>query len=117
MPFKFSNCICLCTPEHESAVKFYRDVVGLEVAGEDDSMVEFKAEQNRLFVDKSEAHGGIALGMVLELEVHNLEEARKELEEAGCEVVRFEGKGRDCYMRDPFGGIFNLWENPKAFDK
>jgi len=22
----------------------------------------------------------------------------------------WEGKGKDCYMRDPFGLTFNLWE-------
>jgi len=25
-------------------------------------------------------------------------------------VVKWEGKGNDCYMRDPFGLVFNLWE-------
>ena len=40
------------------------------------------------------------------------EEACRELEARGCQVVVWEGKGGDCYMRDPFGLTFNLWEDP-----
>jgi hypothetical protein len=28
----------------------------------------------------------------------------------GCKVLRWRGKGQDCYIQDPFGVIFNLWE-------
>ena len=27
-----------------------------------------------------------------------------------CEIVRWEGKGMNCYVRDPFGMVFNVWE-------
>lgn len=40
------------------------------------------------------------------------EEACRELEARGCQVVVWEGRGGDCYMRDPFGLTFNLWEDP-----
>jgi catechol 2,3-dioxygenase-like lactoylglutathione lyase family enzyme len=30
MPFKLSRCICLQTPRFESAVNFYKDVLGLD---------------------------------------------------------------------------------------
>jgi len=47
---------------------------------------------------------------VLEYLVNNLEAAKEYLLKNGCETVKWEGKGRDCYMKDPFGTIFNLWE-------
>jgi catechol 2,3-dioxygenase-like lactoylglutathione lyase family enzyme len=117
MPYKLSKCICLSTPGHDEAVRFYRDVIGLETVEENPGSIEFSAEPYRLFVDRSDAHGSVALGMVLELLVHDLEIARQELVDAGCEVIRWEGRGKDCYIRDPFGAIFNLWEEPEAFDK
>ena len=49
-------------------------------------------------------------GVVIEFNVENVEEARHHLEKYGCSVVKWEGKGNDCYMRDPFGLVFNLWE-------
>jgi len=42
--------------------------------------------------------------------VTDLDKARNELMEKGCMVVTWEGKGNPCYMRDPFGFVFNLWE-------
>ncbi len=47
----------------------------------------------------------------------DLEAARDQLVAKGCEVVSWEGKGEDCYIRDPFGFMFNLWEEPEAFEK
>jgi catechol 2,3-dioxygenase-like lactoylglutathione lyase family enzyme len=116
VPYKFSNCVCLSAPQQEKAVAFYRDVIGLEVIARQDNSVEFAAAPYRLFVDQSDAHGLLAAGMVLELKVPNLEAAREELVAAGCEILRWEGRGKDCYVRDPFGGVFNLWEEPEAFE-
>ena len=39
----------------------------------------------------------------------------QELLEAGCQLIRWEGKGGCCYMQDPFGFMFNLFEEPGAF--
>ncbi|MBI2845393.1 MAG: hypothetical protein HYX86_02480 [Chloroflexi bacterium] len=53
-------------------------------------------------------------GPVFEFIVADLEEAKGELLAAGCQVVRWEGKGRPCYMRDPFGFTFNLYEEQET---
>jgi predicted enzyme related to lactoylglutathione lyase len=49
-------------------------------------------------------------GLVMELCVDDLEQAREELVANGCKVLRWRGKGQDCYVKDPFGVIFNLWQ-------
>lgn len=49
-------------------------------------------------------------GAVMELFTADLERAREILVAAGCEVLRWHGKGDHCYVQDPFGVIFNLWE-------
>jgi hypothetical protein len=43
--------------------------------------------------------------------VEDLDAAREELVKHGCEVIRWLDKGQDCYVRDPFGVIYNLWED------
>ena len=51
-------------------------------------------------------------GPVMELFVEDLEQARAHLVSKGCAVVRWRGKGQDCYIRDPFAVLFNIWERP-----
>ena len=65
--------------------------------------------------DKTEARksmvaAGIPVTPGSDGNLDNLEEARDILLENGCEVVVWKGKGEDCYMQDPFGVIYNLWE-------
>lgn len=52
-------------------------------------------------------------GTVLEFNIDDVEVAKEYLEKHGCIVVKWEGKGKDCYMKDPYGLVFNLWENNK----
>jgi len=110
MQYKFSRCIALQVPEHEKVVSFYRDIMGLEVIGKENESIEFKAGENRLFIDK-----GPLMGPILEFLVPDQEAAKKELIELGCSVVVWEGKGKCCFMRDPFGFLFNVFEEPDAF--
>jgi catechol 2,3-dioxygenase-like lactoylglutathione lyase family enzyme len=111
MPYKFSRCIAFQTPDCDRAVEFYQRVLGFAVVAEHKDYVEVSAEQNRLFLAKATGSGPVH-----ELIVPDLEAARKELVANGCEVVRWEGRGKDCYIRDPFGFVFNLWEEREAFE-
>jgi predicted enzyme related to lactoylglutathione lyase len=110
MPYKLSRCIALKTSQWPEAVRFYEETLGLKVVDRYQNGAELSAEQSRFFVD-----GGPGSGIILEFIVPDLEIARHELELAGCKVIRWEGKKQDCFIRDPFGLIFNLWEDPEAF--
>jgi catechol 2,3-dioxygenase-like lactoylglutathione lyase family enzyme len=91
----------------KKAKQFYEDVLGMHEPAESTvEEVEFTTASNSIFLIPGEEN----LGPVMELEVDDLEEARKHLVENGCEVVRWHGKGKDCYIRDPFGMVFNIWE-------
>jgi catechol 2,3-dioxygenase-like lactoylglutathione lyase family enzyme len=105
MQYKFSRCICIETPDSEAAAKFYQDVMGMEFSAKGDTWVELKANDRLLYFDKGEKHQ-----TVFEFVVEDPEAARAELESHGCTVMRWEGKGKPCYMRDPFGNIFNLYQ-------
>jgi catechol 2,3-dioxygenase-like lactoylglutathione lyase family enzyme len=111
MPFKFSRCFLIQTPDMEKAVAFYRDIIGLELAPSRPRETEFKAGQFRFFLDKGEP-----LGPVMEYVVPDIESAKKELLAAGCQIVRWDGVGKSCYMRDPFGMVFNLFEETADFN-
>lgn len=110
MLFKFSRCLCLQLPDVDQAVEFYQKVLGLKVVQKEGDTVELDAEPFRLFIDK-----GQPLGPIMEFLVLNVEAAKDELLKAGCKIVRWEGKDGCCYMSDPFGFIFNLYEEPEAF--
>jgi len=51
---------------------------------------------------------GPSLGPVLEVTVDNVADAKQRLVEEGCEVVKDEPDFPRCYVKDPFGLIYNL---------
>jgi len=105
MPYKLSRCVCIETPDKEKAVAFYHGVLGLEIRQDDQECTELDGEHVRFFIDEA-----ATAQVVFEFMVPDAEQAKEELVAAGCTVVRWEGKGKCCYMRDPFGLMFNLWE-------
>ena len=46
----------------------------------------------------------------MELFVDDLEAAKRFLTDNGCKIIRWEGLGKDCYIEDPFGLRFNIWQ-------
>jgi len=111
MPFKFSRCILLQTPKLEELVEFYNKVFGLQVADTSTHSIELATGSPRLFLDREPASG-----IVMEFLVPDLEKAKEEVLAAGCTILTWEGKGKPCYIRDPFGFTFNLYEEPEAFN-
>jgi hypothetical protein len=51
---------------------------------------------------------GPALGPVLEVTVDSVEKAKARLVKSGCEIVKDEPDFPRCYVRDPYGLIYNL---------
>ena len=60
-------------------------------------------EHINLFIER-----GPVLGPVLEVTVDSVEEAKRRLVENGCEIVKDEPDFPRCYVKDPFGLIYNL---------
>ncbi len=108
MKYTVSRCFALQTPRASEAFAFYREVIGLEVNSQNDDMPELALGENRLFFDTCPE----PLGPIFELVVDDIEAARDELIGKGCTVLRWEGVGKTCYIRDPFGFVFNLWQEP-----
>jgi len=108
MKVKMSPNVAIRTREPDKAHEFYSKVLGFPHRPENTTHVDLDADPLNLFViEDSELSGP-----VMELFVDDLEAARERLVEHGCVVLRWRGKGKDCYIRDPFGLVFNLWEVP-----
>ena len=110
MKFKMSPNIAVRTQgQFAQAVDFYTKVLGFKDRSSDPELGDLDANPMRLFVLEDNEFRG----PVMDLFVDDLEEARKVLEANGCKVLRWRGKGQDCYVQDPFGVIFNIWEERK----
>jgi len=110
MKFKMSPNIAVRTQgQFAQAVEFYTNVLGFKNRSNDPELGDLDAAPINLFVLEDDE----ILGPVMELFVEDLEEARVMLEANGCKVLRWRGKGQDCYIQDPFGVIFNIWEERK----
>lgn len=110
MKYRMSPNVAVRTDRFAEALRFYSDVLGFPNRSEDPELGDHDASPLRLFVLGDDD----VSGPVMELFVDDLEAAREDLVANGCEVVRWRGKGQDCYIRDPFGVIFNIWEMPES---
>ena len=67
-------------------------------------MVGFETGSFQLFVEK----GAPPHGPVFEMRVPDLAAAKAKLVAAGCSVVEEDPGVPRCYLRDPYGLVFNL---------
>jgi hypothetical protein len=104
MKTKFNNCVALQVKEPASAQAFYEKHFGMKFEIEENGSKCTKHGEILFFIDKS----AIQEGPVIDLLVHNPEEAKKLLVEAGCKVIKWDHTGK--YLLDPYGLCFNLSE-------
>ena len=105
-PFRKSNHAAVLTPDLKAARDFYENVMELELFTSTDEQLVFKTNDSFFYVVRDLDR----TGTVLEFYVDDLDVAKDRLVSKGCQIIKWEGKGKDCYLRDPFGMIFNLWE-------
>jgi catechol 2,3-dioxygenase-like lactoylglutathione lyase family enzyme len=106
---KSSRDVLIQTERMDAAATFYEKVLGLKVFERSERLIGFETGGFRLFIDKGEPYGP-----VFEFVVPDLEQARKLLIENGCRIEIEDPRVPRCYMRDPFGLIFNVAEEPSA---
>ena len=103
MANSFSTDILIQVPDPKSAASFYVEQLGFEITGEVPHMISLHGEHINLFIER-----GPALGPVFEVTVAKVEEAKRRLVKNGCEIVKDEPDFPRCYVKDPFGLIYNL---------
>jgi predicted enzyme related to lactoylglutathione lyase len=105
--FKSTREVILRTEQWADAVKFYKSVLGLPIAYEAATMVGFETGAFRLYVEKGKPHPP-----VFEFLVPDVQAEKARLCAAGCVVVEEDPALPRCYLRDPFGLVFNLGPAP-----
>ncbi len=95
--------ILIQTDRPGEARAFYEGVLGFPVFLDDPAMCGLESGAFRLFIDPAPA-----LGPVLELETPDFFAMKARLLEAGCTIESEDPAIPRCYLRDPFGLIFNL---------
>jgi predicted enzyme related to lactoylglutathione lyase len=103
MANKFGTDIIIQSQDPENAASFYVKQLGFEVTGGTPNMINLHGEHINLFIERGPAMGG-----VLEVTVNSVEEAKDRLVRNGCEIVKDEPDFPRCYIKDPFGLMYNL---------
>jgi hypothetical protein len=105
MANSFGTDILIQASDPNAAASFYVNCLGFEITGEDPHMVSLHGAHINLFIER-----GPALGPVLEVTVDSVVAAKMELEKNACRVIKDEPEFPRCYIKDPFGLIYNLRE-------
>jgi predicted enzyme related to lactoylglutathione lyase len=98
----FGTDIPIQAPDPESAAAFYVTQLGFEMTDET-PMIGLRGNHINLYIER-----GPPLGPVLEVTVDDVAEARQRLVANGCAIVKDEPDFPRCYVKDPFGLIYNL---------
>ena len=103
MAKSFGMDILIQSQDPKTAATFYVEQLGFEITDEVHHMISLYGEHINLFIER-----GPGLGPVFEVTVANLEEAKQRLVKNGCTIVKDEPNVPRCYVKDPFGLIYNL---------
>jgi predicted enzyme related to lactoylglutathione lyase len=98
-----SRDVIIRTNKFHEAIRFYESVLGLAIVQRGDSLVGFDAGAFRLYVEKGPEHGPVFDFLVADLDV-----AKHALVSAGCIVQEENPSVPRCYIRDPYGLVFNI---------
>ena len=103
MANSFGTDILIQAPDPNQAAQFYVTHLGFEITDNNPKMVGLHGNNINLFIEP-----GPPLGPVLEVTVADVADAKQRLVQNGCEVVKDEPHFPRCYVKDPFGLIYNL---------
>ena len=99
----FGTDILIQSQDPANAASFYVEQLGFAITDKTPNMISLHGEHINLFIER-----GPALGPVLEVTVENVEEAKSRLLRNRCEIIKDEPDFPRCYVKDPFGLIYNL---------
>ena len=101
--FKASRDVIVRTENWSEALKFYGSVLGLPITHRSETIVGFETGSFCLYVEQGKEHGP-----VFDFLVPNIQTAKQQLVAAGCTIIEENPAVPRCYIRDPFGLVFNI---------
>ena len=103
MANSFGTDIIIETQDPKKAALFYVEQFGFEITDEKPNMISLHGENINFFIER-----GQALGPVLEVTVDDVDDAKQRLVKNGCKIIKDEPHFPRCYVKDPFGLMYNL---------
>ena len=100
---KFGTDILIQAPEPKAAAAFYIEQLGFEITEDEGNLISIHGPAINLFIER-----GPSMGPVLEVTVDDVNAAKARLTNAGCQIIKDEPDFPRCYVKDPFGLIYNL---------
>jgi catechol 2,3-dioxygenase-like lactoylglutathione lyase family enzyme len=100
---KASRDVIIRTPQWPEAIRFYESVLGFRLASRNEAMAGFETGAFRLYVEAGPPHGP-----VFDFLVADVPATKARLLAAGCVLVEEDSGVPRCYLRDPFGVVFNV---------
>jgi predicted enzyme related to lactoylglutathione lyase len=101
--FKASRDIILRTENWSEALDFYGKVLGFPMTERTKTIVGFETGAFCLFVERGKEHGP-----VFDFLVPDIQEAKRQLVAAGCTIIEENPAVPRCYIKDPYGLVFNV---------
>ncbi len=102
--FRSARDVIIRTEAWVEATTFYGSVLGLPVVHRSETLMGFETGAFCLYVERgNEEHGP-----VFEFLVPDIQAAKHKLVAAGCTVQEEDASVPRCYIRDPYGVVFNI---------
>ena len=103
MARSFGSDVLIQAEDPKNAAMFYVKQLGFEITEERPDLVSLHGHNISFFIER-----GVALGPVFEVTVDNVDEAKARLVKNGCEIIKDEPDFPRCYVKDPYGLMYNL---------
>ena len=107
--FKASRDIIIRTEKWSEALKFYGSVLGLPIVDRTKTIVGFETGSFCLYVEQGKEHGP-----VFDFLVPDIQAAKRQLVAAGCTVIEENPAIPRCYIKDPYGVVFNIEQSSEG---
>ena len=101
--FKASRDIIVRTENWSEALNFYGKVLGFPMTERSKTLVGFETGAFCLYVERGKEHGP-----VFDFLVPDIQDAKRQLVAAGCTIIEENPAVPRCYIKDPYGLVFNI---------
>jgi len=103
--FQSSRDVIIQTDNWAKAIEFYETTLGFSVSHRSPKLMGFETGAFCLYVES-----GNRPGPVFDFLVPDMKAAKTRLLAAGCTIVEEDPALPRCYIKDPFGLVFNIEE-------
>jgi len=105
MKLEFCPYVAFKVKDYPNAIRFYKDVMGLSLSEPSPGAAEFTCGPITFYPEDRENPA-----LYFEFKTDNLALAKAEVIAAGCRIEPGGDESESCYVHDPYGFTFHLYE-------